>query len=141
MTDVDLSQLAIDRAPERSHHGRRNLISRYLLPGLLVLGFLSLIFWASRDWIFPPRKVTVVPVRVTTIAVQNEGAELFNAAGWIEPRPSAIRVAALASGVVEELLVVEDQTVTAGEPIARLVSEDAQLRLAASPTDVWLRPS
>lgn len=129
MTDVDLSQLAIDRAPERSHHGQRNLISRYLLPGLLVLGFLSLIFWASRDWIFPPRKVTVVPVRVTTIAVQNEGAELFNAAGWIEPRPSAIRVAALASGVVEELLVVEDQTVTAGEPIARLVSEDAQLRL------------
>ena len=130
MTKVDLSQLAIDRTPtENNRVGRRNLITRYLLPGLLVLGFLSLIFWASRDWIFPPHKVTVVPIRVTTAVTQTEGAELFNAAGWIEPRPSDIRVAALAGGVVEKLLVVEDQKVTAGEPIARLVSEDAQLSL------------
>ncbi|MGD9856353.1 MAG: efflux RND transporter periplasmic adaptor subunit, partial [Planctomycetaceae bacterium] len=52
-----------------------------------------------------------------------------NAAGWVEPRPTAIRVAALASGVVDELLVVEDQAVKQGEPIARLVAEDAELML------------
>ena len=50
----------------------------------------------------------------------------------MEPRPTPIRVAALAPGVVEELLVVEDQRVKQGEPIARLVKADAELELKNS---------
>jgi multidrug resistance efflux pump len=38
-------------------------------------------------------------------------------------------VAALATGVVDQLLVVEDQFVKQGEPIARLVARDAELAL------------
>ncbi len=77
--------------------------------------------------LLPPRDVWVVPVLASQSAVQSEGTPLFQAAGWIEPRPTPIRVAALAPGVVERLLVVEDQQVKAGEPVAELVKQDAQL--------------
>jgi len=84
-------------------------------------------FWVSRDLIFPPQQVTVMPVIVTQSTIRNAGTPLFQAAGWVEPRPTPIRVAALSPGVVEQLLVVEDQSVKKGEPIALLVKEDAEL--------------
>lgn len=127
--DLDLSELAIDRgdAHQISTRRRRHLATRYGLPSLLLVGLASLLLWASRDLIFPPKPVRVVPVYSTTAEVQLRGAELFMAAGWIEPRPTPIRVAALAPGVVDRLLVVEDQAVVAGEPIAELVKDDAKL--------------
>ena len=122
--DVDLRDLAVDRGATSitALRGRRNVFSRYVLPGALLLGFLTLIAWASRDILLPPRLVTVVPVFSTTSEFQQQGTPLFQAAGWIEPRPTPLRVAALAPGVVETLLVVEDQAVKQGEPIAKLVS-------------------
>lgn len=140
MTNVDLSQLAIDRSrvqgPRRAH---RSLITRYVLPVALLLGFVGLIGWAGRDYIFPPKTVTVVPVFSTTAEVRQEGATLFQAAGWIEPRPTPIRVAALAPGVVEKLLVVEDQEVKKGDPIAEFVKDDAKLALDRALADLALR--
>lgn len=129
MPEVDLSQLAVDRdAPSSQSIGtRRNTLTRYVLPGVLILGFLSLIGWASFDLIFPPKDVRVIPVLASESESRAEGTALFNAAGWIEPRPTSIRVAALAAGVVEQLLVVEDQEVKIGQPVAELVKDDAQL--------------
>ena len=128
MAEVDLSQLAVDRSesPQPFRH-RSNLLTRYVLPGLLIIGFVGLVGWASRDYAFPPKPVQVIPVLATQAEVRTEGSALFNAAGWIEPRPTAIRVAALAPGVVEELLVVEDQLVKSGQPIAELIKDDAKL--------------
>lgn len=128
MSEVDLSQLAVDRSRSTSlPRQRRNFQTRYVLPGLLITGFVILVGWASRDLVFPPRAVQVIPVLATQTQVRSEGSALFNAAGWIEPRPTAIRVAALAPGVVEKLLVVEDQLVKKGEPVAELIKEDAML--------------
>ena len=131
MADVDLSQLVVDRSQSSSDglRSRRHIWTRYVLPGLLVAGFVSLVTWALWDRIFPPRPVQVVPVLAMQAQSRAEGSALFNAAGWIEPRPTAIRVAALASGVVEELLVVEDQQVEKGQPVAQLVKDDAKLTL------------
>lgn len=131
MNQVDLSQLAVDRverneASTRLKH-RANVMTRFVLPGALVLGFLALIGWASRDFLIPPRDVQVIPVHASQTEVRSEGTPLFNAAGWIEPRPTAIRVAALAEGVVEKLLVVEDQVIEVGQPIAQLIKDDARL--------------
>ena len=70
---------------------------------------------------------------------QQEGTPLFKAAGWVEPRPTPVSVAGLAPGVVEQLLVVEDQAVTAGEPIAELVKDDAQLAHERAQADLLLR--
>jgi multidrug efflux pump subunit AcrA (membrane-fusion protein) len=130
-TQVDLRELAIrgNGAGQVELAPPRRVVSRYVVPGLLVLGFLSVVAWAARDVYLPRHPVTVVPVYVSMTAIQTAGTPLFNAAGWVEPRPTPIRVAALAPGVVDELLVVEDQEVKQGEPIARLVAEDARLQL------------
>jgi len=128
MTEVDLSQLAIDRLETSvSSVGRRRMLGRYAFPALLVAGFVGLIFWCSQEFLFPPRQVQVLPVLATQATIRTEGAELFKAAGWVEPRPTAIRVAAIADGVIEELLVVENQLMKKGEPIAELIREDALL--------------
>ena len=139
--DVDLRDLAVDRGDNSGTklRGRRNVFSRYILPSALLIGFLTLVVWASRDILFPPRSVTVVPVLATTAEVQQEGTPLFQAAGWIEPRPTPLRVAALAPGVVENLLVVEDQAVKKGEPIAELVKADAELAHDATMANLELR--
>ncbi len=126
--EVDIKQLAIVRETSATTKrlGRRHVLSRYVIPGALVTGFVMLFVWALRNSIWPPQPVSVVPVLATQSSGQSEGTPLFQAAGWIEPRPTPIRVAALAPGVVERLLVVEDQAVKAGEPIAELVKQDAQ---------------
>lgn len=138
---VDLRDLAIDRSDggQTNLRRRRHLLTRYVLPSGLILGFLALIAWASWDIAFPPKAVTVMPVIATTAEVQPEGTPLFQAAGWIEPRPTPVRVAALAPGVVENLLVVEDQPVKAGEPLAQLVDDDAQLAYQRAIADRQLR--
>ena len=68
--------------------------------------------------------MTVIPVFALPAAGERAGTPLFKAAGWIQPGPTAIRVPALAAGVIEQLLVVQDQTVQAGQPIAQLVADD-----------------
>ena len=140
-TEVDLRELAIDRGGSAAPTvpTRRHLVTRYVLPAVLIPGFLSLLAWAARDFLFPPQPVTVVPVFSTTAQVREEGTPLFNAAGWIEPRPTPVRAAALAPGVVERLLVVEDQAVNAGEPVAELVKDDAQLAYDRTLADLKLR--
>ena len=141
MADVNLSELARehDHPAPSTQGGKRHLLTRYVLPALLLTGFVALLIWSTKDLLFPPREVTVVPVHATRSAVRQEGTPLFQAAGWIEPRPTPIRVPALAPGVVEELLVVEDQEVAAGEPVARLVAEDARLAREHAAADLALR--
>jgi HlyD family secretion protein len=141
MTEVDLRGLAIDRSDNDPGmaRGRRNVVTRYVLPLLLVLGFMALIAWALRDFLLPPKPVTVVPIHSTTAEVRQEGAALFKAAGWIEPRPTPVRVAALAPGVVDTLLVVEDQPVKVGDAIAELVKDDAVLTHQRTLADLELR--
>ncbi|MEX0703340.1 MAG: efflux RND transporter periplasmic adaptor subunit [Planctomycetales bacterium] len=139
-TELDLRQLAIDRRePPKAKRRRRRLVSRYVLPGGIVLGFLGMLGWAARDRFLPIKSVTVVPVVVARAEVRRGGAPLFQAAGWIEPRPTPVLVSALAEGVVRELLVVEGQEVQAGEPIARLIDVDARLALQQAESDLALR--
>ena len=81
-TDVDLTELAIDRGgtTEPSVKTRRHVLTRYVLPLILLLGFCSLMAWASHDLMFPPKAVSVVPVFSTTAEVRQEGTALFKAA-------------------------------------------------------------
>ncbi len=136
--EVDLSPLAIDRTERRPSADWR-VLGRYAAVAILLVGTSALIGWAAYDLVFPPRDVTVVPVLASRAELQREGTPLFEAAGWIEPRPMSIRVAALAPGVVEELLVVEDQAVEAGEPIAELIRRDASLAHERAQAELELR--
>jgi HlyD family secretion protein len=138
--DVDIRQLAIVREDGVTPRvmRRRHILSRYVVPALLICSFAALIAWAGRDRVLPPKQVWVVPVIATQSAAQHEGTPLFQAAGWIEPRPTPIRVPALAPGVVERLLVVQDQHVAAGEPVATLVAQDAKLARDRAAADLKL---
>ena len=140
-TDLDLKELAIDRdsATNSVLRVRAHLLTRYVLPLTLVIGFLGLTFWSLRDRLIPPAAVTVTPVFSTRATVTSSAAPLFKAAGWIEPRPTPVRVAALAPGVVAQLLVVEDQVVKSGQPIAELVKDDAILQYRRTQADLELR--
>ncbi len=138
---VDLKSLAVDRSSPnvRSVAPPRRIWSRYVMPGALVVGFLMVIAWAARDSLLPAKSVTVMPVIFSETAVQTEGAPLFKAAGWVEPRPTAVQATALAEGVVERLLVIEGQRVEQGEVVARLIDRDAELALADAKADVVLK--
>lgn len=139
--EIDLRELAVDRGDNNGQtlRARRSILSRYILPATMLAGFLALVTWAAKDILLPPRSVTVVPVLSTTAKVQRAGTPLFQAAGWIEPRPTPLRVAALAPGVVQTLLVVEDQEIQQGDPIAELVRDDAKLAYDAANANLQLR--
>lgn len=130
--DLDLSRLALDRRPtagpsSASRPNSRKWITRYLIPGVILFGFAGLIIAAAGNAFLPKHSVQVVPVIVKRGVAQQSGETLFQAAGWIEPRPTPTKVPSLASGAIEELLVVEGQSVKKGDPIARLISIDAEI--------------
>ncbi|MBA3312517.1 MAG: HlyD family efflux transporter periplasmic adaptor subunit [Planctomycetaceae bacterium] len=142
---LDLSRLAFDRGPTasatrkpRHRQSRGRFLARIVLPGLILVGFATMAGWAARDLLRPTKRVTVVPVVVRQAEVHRAGTPLFQAAGWVEPRPTATFVSSLASGVVEELLVVSGQRVEAGETIARLVTVDAELAVESAEADLSL---
>lgn len=140
--NVDLSQLAVTRQPTRSSppRSRRPFVVRYLLPALLVGGFVALIAFAAREVLYPPRPVTVIPVLSSQAALDPPAdTPLFRAAGWVEPRPTATLVTALAEGVVEQLLVVEGEEIRRGQLLARLVAADSRIALDVCEADVRLR--
>lgn len=129
-TQPGLSKLALDRSPSTASGNRprhRRWVSRYVLPAGIMAGFVALLVAAVGRHLVPATAVTVVPVIVQRGEIRQTGAPLFQAAGWIEPRPTSVSVPALAPGVIDELLVVEGQEVARGQPIARLISVDAEL--------------
>src|SRR5262245_60181147 len=137
-SQIDLRELAYERsAPAAPSSARRRpIVSRYMIPGAILLGFSGMIAWASRDYFVSRVPVSVIPVVVGLADVQSAGTPLFQAAGWVEPRPTAVLVSALTEGTVAELLVVEGQSVEAGQPIARLNDADAKLALRRAESEL-----
>lgn len=141
-TTVDLSQLARprpERMPAAAPHASRSFLARYVASAAIAAGFVALLVWAARDQLLPRTKVSAVPVITTRGQVRQEGTELFQAAGWIEPRPTPILVTALTEGVIEKLFVVEGKSVAAGEQIAKLIDTDARLALREAEAELALR--
>jgi len=131
-SQLDLSQLAVDReqpAKAQVEIGR-SWLTRYVLPGGILVGFLSLFAWAARDSFLPAQSITVTPVVVSRAEIKQEGTPLFQAAGWIEPRPTPVVASSLTPGVILDVLVIEGQRVEKGEPVATLIDTDAKLDLA-----------
>ena len=140
-TKVDLRELAVDRSARSAVTVRRprNLLTRWAIPAALLLGFAGLLAWSLRDRLLPATGVTVVPVVATRADVLAADTPLFQAAGWIEPRPTPVLVSALIEGVVQRLTVIEGQAVSAGEEVAYLVSKDAELAVRQAEADLALR--
>ncbi|MAG55292.1 MAG: hypothetical protein CMJ83_03290 [Planctomycetes bacterium] len=101
-----------------------------LVPILLLAGF-GIVFFDSVRTLFEDAViVTVVRPRPATVdGTTGPGDIVFQTAGWIEPDPFAIRVTALAEGVVAKMLVDEGDTVKPGDPVSELVDDGARLAL------------
>ena len=138
---IDLSQLATVRQPASaapSLKTRRRWLTRYVLPLGIVGAFASMFAWAARSSFLPAQAVTITPVFVTRAEIQQEGTPLFQAAGWIEPRPTMTVVSSLATGIVEQLFVAEGELVEAGQPLAKLVDVDAKIQLQQAEANLQL---
>ncbi len=110
--------------------------TRVVLPGGMLLLAAGLLLVSARDALAPAVEVRVVPVVVRSAAPVDDAGPTIEAPGWIEPDPYPISVTALADGIVKEVLVLEGQSVAAGEVVARLVDADARLSLERAEADV-----
>lgn len=138
---IDLSQLAVARRPAAAASTlktRRRWLTRYFLPLGILAAFIGMFAWAAQDSFLLAQSVTVTPVIVTRAEVQQEGTPLFQAAGWIEPSPTAVVVSSLATGIVQQLLVAEGQLVDEGQPLAKLIDVDAKIALQQAEANLRL---
>lgn len=135
-----LSTLRGEEVPEapRVSRPRRDLAAS-LLPWLLLSGFVALLLLVLGDRLVPAREVNVE--RVVVIPVGSEVAlastssapenlpPLFQASGWVEPDPLPVMATSLIDGVVNEVHVLEGQTVKKNQLLATLIDDDARLNL------------
>ncbi len=128
----------------------RRLLARVVLPGALLLALILVLGWSGRSLWQTTLAVRVEPVLVrsgiSALPVAKDapgqgagathGEAVAKAAGWLEPDPYAVYAQALATGAVEEILVLEGQRVAANQPLAELVKADAQIALSAAAAKV-----
>ena len=140
-TPVDLRQLAVERPDPavRKIVRKRSWLTRWVIPTTIIVGFLGVVGWSARERWLPAKLVTVTPVILARAESQTAGTPLFQAAGWIEPRPTPTMVSALVEGVVEKLFVTEGQEVAFGQPLAKLYDADVRLALREAETTEQLR--
>ncbi|MEA5612391.1 efflux RND transporter periplasmic adaptor subunit [Nodularia spumigena] len=90
----------------------------------------------------PTPLVTVRPVlfepstQPPAVADRTTVTRTVQAPGWLEADPYTVAAAALTDGVIDEILVLEGESVERGQPVARLVRADAELALARAEADV-----
>ncbi|MDF1752985.1 MAG: efflux RND transporter periplasmic adaptor subunit [Verrucomicrobiales bacterium] len=126
---------------------RKRQIPTWLLPTGLCVGFLLILGILFGERLIPAVPVSVAPVvtvrsggGASEVTFQTDsvnpgntgsGPLLFQASGWVEPDPFAISVSTLVSGIVDEVYVLEGDSVTKGQKLAKLIDEDAVLELEA----------
>ncbi len=140
---MDLSDLALNRTASEKTKRRSmmSVFSRWIVPGVILLGFAAILYWAVLPKLISGVEVTLLKVRVEQGEVAATGTPLFRASGWVEPRPTPVYVSSLITGTVDELLVVEDQVIREGECVATLVDDDAKLKLRTAKAELLQRES
>jgi HlyD family secretion protein len=110
----------------------------WLVPAALALGFFLLFLALFSDRLLPAPNVLAAVVLTTSGAASGSpdraasGRMLFQASGWIEPDPYAVKATSLIDGVVETVAVLEGQRLEKGEVLATLIDTDARLALAVA---------
>ena len=130
----------------------------WLLPVCLLIGFLAILGLLFGKRLIPAVEVKTAPVitiragealqqahstdssstldtnKATvqsspTSATPTKGNLIFQASGWVEPAPYTTFAPSLINGIVNEVLVLEGDTVKKGQTLATLVDIDAELDL------------
>ncbi|MCA9275840.1 MAG: efflux RND transporter periplasmic adaptor subunit [Phycisphaerales bacterium] len=132
--------------PQPNTGGSRALPRRspftIIIPIAVVACMIVIVAWSAWPLLRPARiieieQAIIAPTSDTTepepSAPTTEPARstrMVQAAGWLEAEPYFVAATALADGVIGEMLVLEGDRVELGQPLARMVDEDASLRLA-----------
>ena len=124
-----MSTLFDGPSPTSIPRPRPRLLTRIVLPAVLIIATAALLVGAAWSSFFPGAPVTVIPVMVKSIE-GTTGTSSLTATGWIEPDPYPYYASALISGTVAEVLVLEGERVTKDQVVARLIDDDAQIDLA-----------
>jgi RND family efflux transporter MFP subunit len=109
-----------------------------LLPGGIILVCLILLIYTARDSLWPATNVRVVRA-IAKVTTQATGTVTVQAPGWVEADPFPIYVSALATGIVDEVLVLEGQKVKAGDVVVTLIQDDARLALEQAQAELRKR--
>jgi HlyD family secretion protein len=111
---------------------------RRALPLLLLLALAGLFLFVARERLAKRIAVQTAAVVVKSISsgVEQPAAVTVQAPGWVEPAPYSVYATALASGIVESVLVLEGDVVEKGQPIAKLVDDDAKLAVARAEAEL-----
>ncbi|MBL9151380.1 MAG: efflux RND transporter periplasmic adaptor subunit [Verrucomicrobiales bacterium] len=124
-----------DASPSFRPKARRDQLAA-VLPFGLVVGFAALLWLVMGDRLMPARELQMESVATLPGGTAYEGVAmadgttpLFQASGWVEPDPLPVKATALVDGVVEEVLVLEGESVKKGQLLATLIDDDAVLNL------------
>lgn len=109
---------------------------------------IAILAWSAWPLLRPARTIEIAQAIVASTSEINEqpqttaskpesarSTRMIQAAGWLEAQPYFVAATALTDGVIEEMLVLEGDRVEKGQPIARMVDDDARLRLARAQAD------
>ena len=116
----------------------KRFLTRLGIPIAIILITGIVLVYASWNSIRPTNKVqaiTVVMRDVETDTPQSTAEDqgsVVQAPGWVEAEPYSVYVGALTQGIVESILVLEGDTLTKGQPVATLVSDDNKLALQSA---------
>ena len=112
----------------------RRWMTRFGLPMLILLAMAGVLITVGWQALRPATEVQAVTVVVRSVQTDaptsaEEGVDgrVIQAPGWVEADPFSVYAGALVEGVVEEILVLEGDRVTVGQPVARLVADDARI--------------
>ncbi len=117
----------------------------WLLPSCLVLGFILLFLLLFGERLLPATEVITAPVitvrnnpeasSASSASIKTTPSLVFQASGWIEPDPYITYATALIDGVIDQVHILEGQSVEKGQLLATLIAEDAELALEAAQHD------
>ncbi|MDQ8203825.1 efflux RND transporter periplasmic adaptor subunit [Pelagicoccus sp. SDUM812003] len=145
MSKPSLGFLKREPQPNKpSRTGVRHKLITWAIPAGIAIGILILLAALFGEQLLPARSVQLETVATLTASEHSpdseqrtpqtselsfDGPVLFQASGWIEAYPQAVKATALISGVVDNVFVLEGERVEKGDPIATLIDEDARLDL------------
>ena len=113
-----------------------------LIPIGVVVSLLAILAWSTWPLLHPARTIEIEqaivtvsnetqpqPVALASSSEPVQSTRMVQAAGWLESQPYFTAAPALTDGIIDEMLILEGDRVEAGQPLARMVDQDAVLML------------
>ncbi len=123
---------------------KKRFVTRIGIPLSILIITAGILLYASWETIKGAKSVEVVTVVIRDVEtntpqdVSKQETSIVQAPGWVEAEPFSVYAGALTEGIVESVLVLEGDTVEKGQPVAKLISEDNELKVKAADANVKL---